>query len=358
MASIQQRTDAQGRVRYRVLVRLKGYPVQTATFDRKTDAKRWIQHVETEMRAGRYLKTQASMKHTVAEMIERYRSDVLPQKSSTTQGPQDTQLRWWAEELGHLLISDVSPSVVVDARDQLTRSDTKYRRRRSPSTVVRYLAALSHCFTIAIKEWGWAEKNPVSNVTKPSEPNRRVRLLSDEERNRLLEACRESRNRYLYSITVLALSTGMRKSEILGLTWDRVDFDRGMVVLRPEHTKNNDGRAVPLAGRAREELRKLADDKIRPLSNLVFPAPSSPEQPVDIVSAWRSAIERAQIEDFRFHDLRHSAASYLLMSGATLGELAEVLGHKTLQMVKRYSHLSDQHASKLVERMNVAVFGE
>ncbi len=358
VASIQKRVDADGTLKYRVQIRLKGYPPETATFGRRTDARLWAQQVESEMRAGRYLKAAASKKHTVAEMIDRYCRDVLPQKAATTRGPQDAQLRWWREALGSLLIGDVTPAVVAEARDELAATSTKYGRPRSRSTVVRYLAALSHCFTIAVKEWGWSEENPVSKVTKPSEPGGRVRLLADDEINRLLDACRNSGNPYLYSITVLALSSGMRKSEITNLTWDRVDFERGLVVLREEHTKNRAVRAVPLAGHAKEELLKLAGSKVRPLSAFVFPSPSSSDKPVDIVSAWRSAVKRAQIEDFRFHDLRHTAASHLMMNGATLGELAEVLGHKTLQMVKRYSHLSDQHASKLVERMNRAMFGD
>jgi len=357
MANIQERVDAQGRKRYRVQIRMKGQSAQTATFDRLTDAKRWAQQTETEMRTGRYLKTAASKKHTVAEMIERYRRDILPDKSPKTQGPQDAQLRWWTDTLGHMPIGDVTPAVVAESRDRLAALDTKYGRPRSKSTVVRYLAVLSHCFTVAVKEWGWAEENPVSKVTKPSEPNGRVRILSDDEHHRLLAACRESGNRYLYAITVLALSTGMRKSEILYLTWNRVDFEHGIIELYAEHTKNRDARVVPLTGHAKDELQKLANEKIRTLSHFVFPSQSSPDKPTDIVSAWRSALKRAEIDGFRFHDLRHTAASYFLMSGATLGELAELLGHKTLQMVKRYSHLSAPHTMKLVERMNAKVFG-
>jgi integrase len=220
------------------------------------------------------------------------------------------------------------------------------------------MAALSHAFTIAVREWGWIEDSPMRKVTKPKESRGRVRFLSDEERNRLLKACRESSNPYLYPVVVLALSTGMRRGEIMDLTWDKVDLSRGRAILH--ETKNGDYRAAPLAGHALELLKELA--KVRRIdSNLLFPSkeiqPQKPQKPVDLRDPWDAAVERAGIHDFRFHDLRHSAASYLAMNGASLSEIAEVLGHKTLQMVKRYAHLSEGHTASVVASMNQKIFG-
>ena len=198
-------------------------------------------------------------------------------------------------------------------------------------------------------------------VSKPKEPSGRTRALLDEERARLLEACRESKNPYLYAIVLLAMSTGMRRGEIMNLRWDQVNTARGIIKLLPEDVKNRTGRAEPLAGPALEEMRRLKGAKTRQLGRLVFPAPSSEassEKPIDIQSAWKSALRRAEISDFRFHDLRHTAASYLLESGATLGQLAEILGHKTLQMVKRYTHIKDSRAAEIVERMNRERIGD
>jgi len=359
MATIYERINPSGTKTYRAQVRVKGFPAESATFDRKTDAKEWARRVEADMKAGRYRPTVEAKRHTLAEMIDRYIYDVLPGKNEGTQGVQEPQLRWWAGVLGERLLSDVTPAVIAEARDGLSRGTTVRGRKRSPSTVIRYLAALSHCYSVAMKDWGWVEDNPVRRITKRKEPSGRTRFLSDDERARLLDACRESQNPYLYTIVVLALSTGMRRSEIMKLTWDRVDLSREVITLLPDDTKNRTARAVPLTGPALEELRKLADAKVRPLNNLVFPAPNAEgdePKPIDIQSAWEAALERAGIENFRFHDLRHSAASYLAMSGATLAEIAEVLGHKTLQMVKRYSHLTGAHTSKVVERMNRRIF--
>ena len=189
-------------------------------------------------------------------------------------------------------------------------------------------------------------------VARGPESRGRVRSLSDDERRRLLDECRQSANRYLYPVVLLALSTGARRGELLSLTWPQADLSRALIVLH--ETKNSDRRVLPLAGPALAAVRELA--KVRRLDTaLVFPRENG-QVPVDITGAFNSAVERAGMEDFRFHDLRHSCASYLAMSGASLAEIAEVLGHRTLLMVRRYAHLSEAHTAGVVARMNEWIF--
>lgn len=366
MASIEKRIDAAGATSWRVKVRLKGYPVQTATFARVTDAKKWAQATEAAIREGRHFKTSEAKRHTLAELIERYMRDVLPGKAPSTRANQEAQLRWWRDQLGALALADVTPALLAEHRDRLAaapvaspvrrgaaKAEPAVRRTQSPANVVRYMAALSHAFTVAVKEWGWVDDNPFRKVTKPREPRGRVRFLSDDERGRLLAACKASANPDLHPAVVLALSTGGRHMEIMGLRWPLVDLKRG--VLRLEQTKNGERRSLPLAGLALELMQARA--KVRRLdTDLVFPG-SNPAKPLDLRAPWLAALKVAGIEDFRWHDLRHSAASYLAMNGATLAEIAEVLGHKTLAMVKRYAHLSTDHTAGVVARMNAAVFG-
>lgn len=171
--------------------------------------------------------------------------------------------------------------------------------------------------------------------------------------SQLLEACKESNNSYLYTIVVLALSTGGRKMELLNLTWSDVDFSRGVITLH--ETKNEERRLLPLKGYALELIQGLAQAS-SPDYDYIFPAKDK-NQPIDIRTAWENALLKAGIKDFRFHALRHSTASYLAMNGANLAEIAEVLGHKTLQMVKRYAHLSEVHTASVVEKMNNKIFG-
>jgi len=361
VASIRKRTNKDGTASYRVDVRLKGFPPQRATFSRLTYAKKWAGQTEAAIREGRYFKTTEARKHTVADAIDRYKESVLPAKKDSKK--QEAQLDWWADEIGPYTLADATPALIGEARDKLSQD-------RAPATVVRYLAALSHVFTVAVNEWGWLESNPVQKVRKPKEPRGRVRFLSDDEtgpngeviegeRTRLLKACKESKNPHLHTIVVLALSTGMRQGEILNLRWSDIDLERGRVILH--ETKNGERRLVPLLGHAQELLKAKdqarRDAKVRRIdTDRLFPG-RNPKKPVFIRAPWMEAVKAAGIDDLKFHDLRHSAASYMLMSGASLGEIAELLGHKTLQMVKRYSHLSDSHAAGVVARMNTRIFG-
>lgn len=352
MANIEKRTSKEGKISYRVKVRLKGFPTQQATFERLTDARRWAQQTESAIREGRHFKTTEAKRRTLGELIERYIKEVLPTKPKNSKNTL-LHLHWWKEELGQYCLADISPAIIAEKRDKLASGITKRNTKRSPSTVVRYMAALSHAFTTAVKEWGWIDDSPMRRVTKPKEPRGRVRFLSDEERVRLLEECKKSDSQYLYTAVVLALSTGGRRMEILGLSWKDIDLNRGIITLH--ETKNGERRALSLTGHALDLMKQLS--KIRyGHCNLVFPSKSL-KAPVDLRTPFENALKRAEITDFRWHDLRHCCASYLVMNGASLAEIAEILGHKTLQMVKRYAHLSDDHTSKVVARMNEAIFG-
>lgn len=355
MAIIDERKQKDGKVSYRVRIRLKGHPTQTASFTRKTDAHRWAASTESSIREGRHFKQSEAKRHTLADLVDRYIRDVLPQKSDSMERDQYTQLGWWKEKIGEKLLSDVTPALIAEHRDLLLKEKGFRGKKRAPSSVNRYLAALSHAYTIAIKEWGWVDDSPVRKVTKPKEPRGRVRFLDDDERSRLLKACQKSENPFLYAIVVLALSTGARKMEILNLTWGDIDVNRKIAII--QESKNDERRALPLVAHALEEIKEIARVRRRIDTILVFPD-STGKKPVDLRVAWEEALKEGKIKNFRFHDLRHSAASYLAMNGASLSEIAEVLGHKTLQMVKRYSHLSDQHTAGVVTRMNEKIFGE
>ena len=348
MASIQERKTKTG-THYRVQIRLKGYPTQRATFERKTDAKRWIQQTETAIREGRYFKTSESKKHTFADLVNRYQKEVMPFKPKSK---QEGQLLWWKEQLGYYLLADITAPLIVKYRDKLASEITR-GKLRSSATIVRYLAILSHVFTIAVNDWGWLNDSPMQKVSKPKQGRGRMRFLADDERERLLDACKNSSNPFLYFVVVLALSTGMRQGELMNLTWKDIDLEKGRIILH--QTKNGERRVSPLAGFALN-LLKQHEAVSRLDTHLLFPS-DKVNKPMDLRFPWKRALKQAQIEDFRFHDLRHSTASYLAMNGASLAEIADVLGHKTLQMVKRYAHLSEAHTANVVSDMNKKFFG-
>jgi integrase len=312
-----------------------------------------VSKTETEIREGRHFDIARAKAHTVAELIDLYISDYLPLKSRSAP-TQRGQLLWWRQELGELRLSDITAEVLAARRSKLLKRTVRGGKTLSPASANRYMAALSHVFTIAVTELGWIPYNPIREMKKLTESTERVRYLSDEERGRLLKVCQESRNRHLYPIVVLALSTAMRKEEIRQMRWEDVDLERGTIVLH--QTKNRDRRSIPLAGIAHRLLKQLHDKRVEG-SPFVFSAANA-SRPVDFRTAWETALRQADIQDFRFHDLRHSAASYLAMNGATLRELADILGHKSLEMVRRYAHLTEQHTASVVASMNEKVFGD
>ena len=343
VATIVVRDGPRGR-RYQVRIRLHDQ-TRSATFSTKRQAQKWAATTEGAIFDERYLDLPDASRYTLGDLLDRYRRDVLPTKSPGTARNDAHYLAWWSDRLGDVRLSALKPVHVAANRDRLALTC-------QPATVNRYLAFLSHAFSVAITEWEWLSANPLQRVKRFPEPRGRVRFLSDVERQRLLEACAASAQPLLVPVVVLALSTGARKMELLGLTWHDVDLRRGQLMLA--ETKNRERRAVPLTGRALAMMQELA--RVRRIDTaLCFPRRDS-RRPIDLRYAWTQALAAAQIEDCRFHDLRHSAASYLAMNGASLVDIAEVLGHKTLQMVKRYAHLSEAHTTRVVAAMNAAIF--
>ena len=230
------------------------------------------------------------------------------------------------------------------------------KKNRSGARANRYLAVLSSAMNTAVKEWGWLEDNPVTKIKKFPEPTGRVRYLDKFERNALIKACENSSNKDLKLVVLMALSTGARKMEIWGLKWNDLDLKTGRIVFR--NTKNKEIRGVGLTGPALELLRKKKSNLSRIDTQLLFPSKKNPQKPCNFRSMFEKALKEARIEDFRWHDLRHTTGSYIAMQGASNAEIAAVLGHKSLSMVKRYSHISEDHSTGILEKMNQSIFGD
>ncbi|HEV7736473.1 MAG TPA: site-specific integrase [Chlamydiales bacterium] len=347
---LRRREDKNGNPRYQMIIEAwrdgKKY-FKSKTFSSEKQAVDWGRKTRYEIDKG--LVTKESLKNRkLSHAIDKYIDQILPQKPKNARNVEQ-HLGWWKDRIGHVNLGDVSPSMIADGRDQLSKESTHQSKQRAPATVVRYLCSLSAVFEAAIKEWHWTEKNPARMIRKPSISNARTRFLEDDECKRLLASCKESRNPYLHSIVVLALSTGMRRGEILGLCWKDVDFDKKLIIL--QQTKNGSMRYVPMVGLAFQVLKAIFENEtVVDLSYQVFPSLNL-DRHLDVRTAWTFSLKRAGITGFTFHSLRHSCASFLTMSGASQRDIAEILGHKDLRMTHRYSHLSQQH---LVDRMERA----
>ena len=230
----------------------------------------------------------------------------------------------------------------------------KYRTKRlkavKPATVYQEIACLKNMYTKAV-EWGKLASNPLAGLRNPAPKNERLRYLTTDEIGRLLAACRSEdvRKSHLYPIVLLALHTGMRKGEILNLTWDRVDLANGVIIVTG--TKSGENRVIPMTRTLRNVLSKLPRQKGCPH---VFHNRAG-EKFYKIDRAFKHALAVAGIADFRFHDLRHTAASHMVMSGVDVFTVQEILGHKSIQMTRRYSHLSQTHKRAAVDALENAL---
>ena len=222
MATIEKRFIDTGETSYRVKIRLKGYPTQTATFKRLTDAKKWVTVTEAAIKEGRHFKTAAAKKHTFAEMIDKFLAGASFTKEQEEH--QVMHLKRWRDELGAFTLADVTPDLITKIKDKLLSEITPKGTKRAPATVARYLSSLSPVFTVAVNEWQWLEDSPMRKIKKPKEARGRIRFLDDDERQRLLTACQASRNKQLYMCVILALSSGMRQAELMGLKWQDVNL--------------------------------------------------------------------------------------------------------------------------------------
>lgn len=350
MATIEKRKSGDKYV-YRARVRVKGAVPRTATFPNKTLAKAWAQKMEVDIKEEQYLPGSQSQKRTLSDVITEYKDRIKHgqhKASPTTLQQMDV----WNELIGQYTLSMITPERIYNTIKDIEAIPTPNGSVKSNSTLNRYFAVLSSLLTFAVRELGWLRENPATKVSRRPEPNGRVRFLSDNERKCLLEQVKKAKNPFLYPAVMVAISTGARQSEILTLKWHDIDLKRGWATL--QKTKNGDRRGIALRGPALDAMKELYKNRLSDI--WAFPNEFN-SGPFNIRKSWDKAVKDAGLVDFRFHDLRHTCASYLIMNGASLGEIADVLGHKTLQMVQRYAHISDSHKGSVIERMNDKIFG-
>jgi integrase len=350
--------------RFQAQVRMSGFPTRTASFPTLRLAERWATKIEADMIEGRHFRGVEARRRTLGEAIDRYLAEELPKKRNGS--THRSNLPWWKERLGHLKLADVTPAILVEQRGKLAREtfiranpksarttlkegEEPRRFTRSPGTVNRYLAVLSHLYSVARREWHWVSHNPFDGVGKLRESRGRVRFLSEEERTALLRET--AKNPVLHTFVVLALSTAARAGELLNLKWQDVDLNDGRILLLV--TKNAQPRTAWLHGEAKRLLTEHADRR-HPDQVSVFVSPTG--RRYEYHKEFRTACDAAGVQNFRFHDLRHSAATYLAREGASEQQLKAIGGWKS-SIVSRYVHLAATETKDLVQKMNEKILG-
>jgi integrase len=347
MAVVRKRGDFQ----YQAIVRKRGFPPQSRTFLHRRDAEAWARQTELAIERGDLMQaSQSAQRVTIDELLTRYLSEVSPGKGQHRN--EKTRIARLRAAFGRFYLSALRPLDVAAWRD------LRLSEGASGQTVIHDLNMLSVVINHASREWGvHVAENPVHLIRKPRPRRPRDRRVSELEQAWLLRAADEPGTAPgLREVIVLALETSMRLSEILQLEWRRVDLTRRTVHL--EETKNGESRTVALSTAAVEALQRLP----RRLDGRVFhwARADSFDKP------WRRCVRRAQrlfaeacaeagktplpgfLENLRFHDLRHEATSRLFEKGLNPFEVASMTGHKSMQMLKRYTHVE---ASRLAAKL-------
>lgn len=323
MAYIEKRGET-----WRAQIRRKGYPSLSASFDTRADAQRWATEIEGDMSRARFVDIREAEQTTVAEALKRYRREVTDYKKGARQ--ENIRIdRWLEDPLSSKSLATLKSSDLAAWRD------ARLKEGKATSTVRLNLAIISHLYTVAAKEWGiQGITNPCMSLRMPKPGKSRDRRPTSAELTRVKEEAAKY-HRELPTLIDLAVETAMRRSELVMLRREQI---RGKVAYL-EDTKNGDRRMVPLSQKARDLIAELP---IRMDGRLFVITPNL------VSNYFPKACADAGITGLTFHDLRHEATSRLFERGLNMMEVASITGHRTLAMLKRYTHLCpDSLADKL-----------
>lgn len=304
------------REKWQAIVRRKGYPSITKSFDLKKDAEKWARGQERQIDTGTWIDRSEAERTTLGDLLDRYQREV----SVTKRGYEVERIRinfLKRAKLAQYSVAAISGQQLASWRDERLKTV-------SGSTVTRELQTLSHVFTIAIREWGFGlHTNPVSLIRKPKKGEPRDRVLNDNQRTALINQCAACQNPWIQPVVIFALETAARRGEILSLKWAEVNLENRTAKLNGK----TGSRTIPLSTACIEMLGNLP----HPHKELVFPVTIE-----TLKQAYERAVKRASITDFTFHDLRHDALTRLAKLGLNVLELRAVSGHTTANMLQRY----------------------
>lgn len=323
MATIRKRGEGQ----YHVQIRKRGYPTQTKTFSKEVDARRWATIIESEIERGVFVSRTEAEGTLIKELLQRYTTEVLP----TKRGEQSdkSRIKTLLDAFGEYRFASLTSAHVAQFRDQRLKVV-------GPQSVIHEINLLNRVLKTATMDWGIALPGglPTAHVRKPIKPRGRDRRVSEAEIAKIL-AVTESAE--LCTAVILAVETGMRRGELASLMWEDINLIKQTAYL--PKTKTDVPRSVPLSKAAAVALEKLGVRERGRVFSL---------QPESMSQAFQRACEshRAGIASLRFHDLRHEATSRLFEKGLNIMEVAAITGHKTLDMLKRYTHLRAEDLAK------------
>lgn len=295
----------------------------TGTSDRKL-AEAILGKTKAKIVEGRFFDVFEEQERTFAEMMERYQAEHVIKKAS--QGPLRSKIKNLLSFFGHYILAQITPRRIVEYKAK------RYADGMAPGTINQELAIVKNAFNLAIREWEWCRDNPATRVSMEKENNKRDRWLTHEEEVRLLRACPD----WLREIILFALHTGMRRGEILSLTWEGVDLFRKTVTVL--QSKNGEKRTIPVNQTVLGLLKARAKVRLLKTNHVFYGRTYTSVAPNILERAFSTAVRKIEIENFHFHDLRHTFATRLVQSGVDIYKVQRLLGHKSPVMTQRYAH--------------------
>ena len=311
-----------------VQIRKSNHPNISKTFTHKKDAQQWANEIERKIDQGLILELSHPDYETLSQILERYKNEItISKRGGYIEAYRLAKIM--RDPIAEIKLSQLTAMHIADYRDRRLQEV-------SACSVVKEMTLISLSLDIARKEWGVPlHSNVVRDVKKPQPERGRDRRLSSEEHTLLLRSCSKSSNHWLTPFTIIAIETGMRRGELLSLSWEDVDLD--LRVAHLDMTKNGSSRNVPLSSEAITLLRSMPHD----ISGNVFPLTAAA-----LRGLWNRACRRAGITDLHFHDLRHEATSRFFEKGLNVMEVATITGHKDLRILQRYTHLRAEDLAK------------
>lgn len=335
---------------YRARVRVAGHKPISKTFQKKSWAKNWASGIESKLKNNQSIPELEATNHTFYEVVEKYIFQVASKNKNSVKRKM-SHLGVFKKHIGNIVLSNLTKQVLVDAIHAIGTEASRSGKPREPSTVNRYVSTLNHCLNHCCDQWEWIKENPLKKIDKAAESPGRTRYLKPDELELFLSCCLKV-SKELHLMVLLAVSCGMRKSEILRISKHTFDQEKNWVV--HEITKNGEVRKSYVYGSALIELKAFIKKRRLSAKQSILGG----DENKNIQKMYRQFVKAktmAGIKDFNFHDLRHTCASYLAMAGASLKDIAEVLGHKTIKMANRYSHLSETHVKEVVKNLAESV---
>lgn len=362
MVSYYKRTNKKG-TSYQAIIRVKGYKPKFGTYKLKSQAQAWAEPIEIAMKNGTYKESSEIIDDSPRanigachDLIEYFRKEIAPNKYSLPE-KYKAMYDWWDKEIGEYKVTELSASI-ISSKKELLRIESIYKGKiettRSNNTINKYLMCISAVLTYAVKELELIEINPCSKVSPMPKPDGRKRFLSIDEISIFLKACKDH-SLMVYVYTLILISTGARYSEVLHLKVEDIDYENQQIYYLK--TKNKESRGVPIEESVLEVIKQYLQENQIDTGNIFRPKRSDGEYPY-IKGILEKIIKEAGLKDFHIHDIRHTTASYIAMSGGSLLDIAEILGHKSLVMARRYSHLTKKHTATVLNKVTTKILSD